>query len=603
MKNKGMSKDTDKLAAQMRNLKPSKASREAGLDAAMAAFSKEFAGETTSAKADESANLEKTSTSSQGLADAPRPTGKSTTSVRATSRSVETMAKFKTAFNFKPQTMMMAGTCSAALIAAMIVVPNMGELAPMDQIAEPAPVTAKSAPAEAAPIVEAPEITETMPVVEMPADDLDTKSDVIVMEGTPVPAPALQVAAEVEEDEVVVTGARQAEVKNSEPAPSPQGGITSVNGLLNDGLNRGSATPEEAVIREYRAALQKKENVELFVAKQSKPSNLSTPPAPPQLAVSPGFVAPSQPSASNTLGRSRVLIPDSNTSAPSRSPIEKFGNLTVEQGPAEFKTVTETIVVQEASTELVTIPAVYETVKETIVAQEAATELIVTPTEYEWVEGKIDGSVVELITTPPDFETVSETVVVQPASVEYVSVPAVYETVVETIVIQEASTASDGSIIPPVTKTETRRVVKTPASFVERTVPAVTKQVARRVVKTPAAVVERVVPYEQKDGKTRVPVKPATVTEKPVPAVTKEVTRRVLKTPARTVERARPAVPRTIERQVLVKPSKYYLRDDDGNVVREFENRDAFEKYKSNLTTVVSETPVSTFSVDVDTAS
>jgi len=38
-----MTDETEKLAAQMRNLKPSKKSREAGLNAAMAAFDAEFA--------------------------------------------------------------------------------------------------------------------------------------------------------------------------------------------------------------------------------------------------------------------------------------------------------------------------------------------------------------------------------------------------------------------------------------------------------------------------------------------------------------------------------------------------------------------------------
>lgn len=43
-----MNDDTDKLAAQMQNLKPSKSSRKAGLEAAMAAFNTEFARETCS---------------------------------------------------------------------------------------------------------------------------------------------------------------------------------------------------------------------------------------------------------------------------------------------------------------------------------------------------------------------------------------------------------------------------------------------------------------------------------------------------------------------------------------------------------------------------
>ena len=173
--------------------------------------------------------------------------------------------------------------------------------------------------------------------------------------------------------------------------------------------------------------------------------------------------------------------------------VETFADLTLEVVPAEFKTVTESVVVQEASTEIVTIPATYE--------------------------------------------TVSEVVLVKPASVEYVTVPATYETVTETIVLQEATTNADGSIVPPVTQTETRRVLKTPAKTLERTVPAVTKLVSRRVVKTPA----------------------------------------------RTTERTKPAAIRTYERQVVAVPSKLYLRDKDGNVVREFESLDAFKTYKATL--------------------
>jgi len=78
------------------------------------------------------------------------------------------------------------------------------------------------------------------------------------------------------------------------------------------------------------------------------------------------------------------------------------------------------IVVQEASTEFVSIPATYETVTETVVAQEASTEYV-----------NVNGRMVE-------------------------------------------------RVIPAVTRQESRRVVKTPASTVERMIPAVTKQVTRR---------------------------------------------------------------------------------------------------------------------------
>ena len=92
-----------------------------------------------------------------------------------------------------------------------------------------------------------------------------------------------------------------------------------------------------------------------------------------------------------------------------------------------FETVTETVVVQPASVEYVSVPAQYETVYETIVIQEASTELV-----------NVNGTMQE-------------------------------------------------RVIPAVTKEEARRRIKTPASTVERIIPAVTKQISRRVVKTPAA--------------------------------------------------------------------------------------------------------------------
>ena len=131
-----MNDETDKLAAQMQNLRPSKTSRESGMGAAMAAFNQEFAAEKTAEKTAGKAaskpavakKSEKNSTSLQGTADALRPTGTHTKMVNVMTRREATMAKLKSVFNFKPQTMMMAGTCSAALIAAMIVLPNMDDL-------------------------------------------------------------------------------------------------------------------------------------------------------------------------------------------------------------------------------------------------------------------------------------------------------------------------------------------------------------------------------------------------------------------------------------------------------------------------------------------
>ena len=142
MSKDGMIDDTDKLAAQMKDLRPSEAARERGMNAAMAAFNQEFVAENVSVKAGIS---EKTSEHTQGLTDTARPIGNPTKTVRVKTRRVETMTKLKNAFNFKPQNMMMAGTCAAALMAAVIVLPNMDKFG-VDRFSKPAVKTVTDAP-------------------------------------------------------------------------------------------------------------------------------------------------------------------------------------------------------------------------------------------------------------------------------------------------------------------------------------------------------------------------------------------------------------------------------------------------------------------------
>ena len=64
--------ELEKLAAAMKNISPSKAARKSGMEAAMAAFDTEFAGETVAAS---EAVEEKISATAQGLSDAQRLTG------------------------------------------------------------------------------------------------------------------------------------------------------------------------------------------------------------------------------------------------------------------------------------------------------------------------------------------------------------------------------------------------------------------------------------------------------------------------------------------------------------------------------------------------
>jgi len=104
----------------------------------------------------------------------------------------------------------------------------------------------------------------------------------------------------------------------------------------------------------------------------------------------------------------------------SRSAVNSYSrSATGNSAQGSFRTVSETVVVQEASTELVVIPPVYETVTQTVVVQPQS---------------------VEYTTIPAVYETYQDTVVVQEASTELVTVPPVFETVTDTVVVQEAST-------------------------------------------------------------------------------------------------------------------------------------------------------------------
>lgn len=120
------------------------------------------------------------------------------------------------------------------------------------------------------------------------------------------------------------------------------------------------------------------------------------------------------------------------------------------------ETVSEPLVVQEASTNLVVIPAVYETVSVTVEVSPAQTVTETIPARYEtYSERVLVGDV---------YETVTRRRVVAEASTREVTIPAQYKTVEE-------------------------RVVRTPEQVVERTVPATYKATERRVeTRRPAAV-------------------------------------------------------------------------------------------------------------------
>lgn len=549
-----MTDDMDKLAANMRDLKPSKKARKSGMDAAMAAFDAEFASVGENLTDAQTVN-EKKSETSQGLAAAARPTGQSADIGSVQTLGTNLMAKFNQLFNFTPRAAMMGGSCMAALLAALVIMPNFdygtnpmspGGSAIVTDTGEPvADTTARIDVAQA----------ETTPAAKIPDEIIVTGSprvndNAFATEPAKIPTPA------TERPEAIQFGndappPPQIVISSSPSQPEQQKKLSPLGELLEPAVSehapnymdeRGNAETD-ALKRGYEAILNMKDKLSLHLPQETKLTQNA---------------------------------PSKEASLPNTTPLP--GGYTLEEVPAEYKTETRTIVTKEATTEILQASPVYETVTETVVVQPSTTEIVVTaPAEYEWVDGDIEGGTVEYETAPVVYETVSEAVVVQEASTELVTIPPVYR--------------PDGSVAKP-------------AQTIERVIPSVTKMETRRVVKTPASTVERVVPYEKRNGQTRVPVKPATVTERVVPAVTKQVTRRIIKTPASVTERIVPAGTKK-EATVIteVSPERFYLRDDSGKIVREFESRDAFEEYTRNAVTSVQDKPVSTFSIDVDTAS
>ena len=116
--------ELERLAAEMKNVKPSEMARKQGVDVAMAAFDAEFA-----------AQDEKMSDTAQGYETEARPTDQMI-------KGRTLMSKFKSVFNMPPRSAMLLGSALAAMTFAMVIMPpsNMQisesvEQAPSSQVA------------------------------------------------------------------------------------------------------------------------------------------------------------------------------------------------------------------------------------------------------------------------------------------------------------------------------------------------------------------------------------------------------------------------------------------------------------------------------------
>ena len=204
------------------------------------------------------------------------------------------------------------------------------------------------------------------------------------------------------------------------------------------------------------------------------------------------------------------------------------------------------------------LPAQYKTVNEKRLVQEAGERLQVTPAKYGQVTKKVlvEEASSKIVTIPATYKTVTERVLVRPARTVAEQVAPVYETVSERILDKPAHTtwkkgtgpiqkidASTGEImclveIPATYKTINKQVLKTAASTRTREIPAEYRTVTKRVVD------------QQASTKTiQIPAKYSTVT------VTEETT------PASTRSIAIPAKYTTVTRQELVTEGRMDWRE------------------------------------------
>lgn len=272
--------------------------------------------------------------------------------------------------------------------------------------------------------------------------------------------------------------------------------------------------------------------------------------------------------------------------------------------PDKYETVTEQVVLREASEEARAVPARFETVTAYVVVKEACTRFVVEPAELETITDKI-------MVAPPGkrlpasaYDTVRETVVIKPEMRRYTVTEAVFEPDSAPVVTEDAYTVLEVlpqryELVPDVVEiraASTRWVrkkadrdclgadpedcfvwclVETPAQFVEFTkkerigcgsegsddcvlttfVAAKTTEMPLLKVKKPAAALESVIPAETKTISKLVLKNASAAPQGNEPAEFVTVTKQILKRPARIREEYVPAEYKPIQRKALKTPA------------------------------------------------
>lgn len=196
--------------------------------------------------------------------------------------------------------------------------------------------------------------------------------------------------------------------------------------------------------------------------------------------------------------------------------------------PDQYETVTEEVLLKEASTRIEIVPAVYEDVEEQVLVKEAYKVLNIVPATFNTVteELLVKEAASRLEYVPPTFETVTEQILVQPAATKWIKGKADKTCL-------NSKNPEDCKVwcleeIPAQYKTVTRQVLKSPANTTEIPIPAEYKTITKAVVQSPAQTTENEIPAEYRTVTKKVLAQPATTKEVVIPAEYSTVSTRKL---------------------------------------------------------------------------
>jgi Ca-activated chloride channel family protein len=269
--------------------------------------------------------------------------------------------------------------------------------------------------------------------------------------------------------------------------------------------------------------------------------------------------------------------------------------------PDQYETVTEQVLLKEASSRIEVFPAEFETVKDSFLLKAAHTV-------YEFVA--------------PTFGTITDSILVEEASKKITHQAAVYETVTQKILIKPASTQwikSQKDFNCICSDTEDCVI------WCLEEIPAEYTEIEKQVLKKPAETIEKIIAAKYKKIEKIVMLEAAHCVEREVPAEYAFFETKKIKTPAHTREIEIPAEYGTVTTKKLVRTggftdwvnlsqntnsqqqspkSRFSAKDIKGSKLQYAEKGgESYSEIVENGFKKVSREPLSTFSIDIDGAS